>query len=169
MAEVSVQPLDLNRPEWGRAFVVPWDTDIFRFPVGTYTPTSGANQRWTLIDETVLRTGRVRTHTVPKLAPRLPETVTPVYRDGARGSLPVVWDLPPERVWRKPGEVRVTGVATDPLGGEHRATALVTVDTFVRTLPARAPVRADIGSARIEPWRYVRVGLPTSCGHRPRY
>jgi hypothetical protein len=38
MPEVSVQPLDAERPEWGRVFVVPWDTDIFGFPVGTYEP-----------------------------------------------------------------------------------------------------------------------------------
>ncbi len=38
MPEVSVQPLDAERPEWGGVFVVPWDTDIFGFPVGTYEP-----------------------------------------------------------------------------------------------------------------------------------
>ena len=38
MAEVSAHPLDPSRPEWGRVFVVPWDTDIFGFPVGTYEP-----------------------------------------------------------------------------------------------------------------------------------
>ena len=27
-----------SRPEWGTVFVVPWDTDIFGFPVGTYQP-----------------------------------------------------------------------------------------------------------------------------------
>lgn len=38
MAEVTVEPIDASRPEWGTAFVVPWDTDLFGFPVGTYTP-----------------------------------------------------------------------------------------------------------------------------------
>jgi hypothetical protein len=38
MAEVSVEPLDAGHPEWGTVYVVPWDTDIFGFPVGTYTP-----------------------------------------------------------------------------------------------------------------------------------
>jgi hypothetical protein len=38
MAEVPIHPLDVGRPEWGRVFVVPWDTDIFGFPVGTYEP-----------------------------------------------------------------------------------------------------------------------------------
>ncbi|GAA0479287.1 hypothetical protein Aca07nite_86430 [Actinoplanes capillaceus] len=107
-------------------------------PVGTYPPSSGANQRWAIVDETVLRTRTVAAHTVPRLVPMLPERVTPVYRDGARGSLPVVWDMPDERRWRRPGTVTVTGSATDPLGGTHRATAVVTVDTFVRTLPAKA-------------------------------
>ncbi|GIF25684.1 hypothetical protein Ate02nite_84140 [Paractinoplanes tereljensis] len=106
-------------------------------PVGTYTPTSGANQRWTLIDETVLRTTPAVTYTVPGLAPVLPATVTPVYRDGARGSLPVTWTMPPASAWRHPGTVKVTGVATDPLGRRHPATAKVTVDTFIATTPAR--------------------------------
>ncbi|MFC7531871.1 RICIN domain-containing protein [Actinoplanes sp. GCM10030250] len=107
-------------------------------PVGTFTPTSGANQRWTIVDETVLRTVTAEAHTVPRLAPVLPATVTPVYRDGARGSLPVTWKLPSERAWRRPGQVKVTGVATDPLGGRHRAIVVVTVDTFTRTLPTEA-------------------------------
>lgn len=38
MPEVSLHPLDENRPAWGRVFVVPWDTDIFGFPVGSYEP-----------------------------------------------------------------------------------------------------------------------------------
>src|SRR5262245_58402494 len=38
MAEVSIHPLDADHPGWGRVFVVPWDTDIFGFPVGTYAP-----------------------------------------------------------------------------------------------------------------------------------
>jgi hypothetical protein len=38
MPEVSLQPLDAGQPEWGRVFVVPWDTDIFGFPVGIYEP-----------------------------------------------------------------------------------------------------------------------------------
>ncbi|GGN46561.1 O-glycosyl hydrolase [Actinoplanes campanulatus] len=107
-------------------------------PVGTYPPSSGANQRWAIVDETVQRTRTVAAHTVPRLVPTLPERVTPVYRDGARGSLPVVWDMPDERRWRRPGRVAVTGTATDPLGGTHRAAAVVTVDTFVRTLQASA-------------------------------
>lgn len=38
MPEVSAHPLDVERPEWGKVFVVPWDTEIFGFPVGTYEP-----------------------------------------------------------------------------------------------------------------------------------
>ncbi|WP_405608191.1 glycoside hydrolase [Streptomyces sp. NBC_00076] len=106
--------------------------------VSTYTPTSAANQRWSVTDETVLHTEPADAFTVPGLAPKLPGTVTPVYRDGARGSLPVVWSLPPDRKWRDPGTVRVTGRATDPLGRTIRATAVVTVDTIGSTLPGRA-------------------------------
>ena len=38
MAEVAAEPLDPSHSEWGTVYVVPWDTDIFGFPVGTYTP-----------------------------------------------------------------------------------------------------------------------------------
>ncbi|MGW0820739.1 glycoside hydrolase [Streptomyces sp. NPDC002845] len=110
--------------------------------VSTYTPTSAANQRWAVTDETVLRTEPAEAFTVPGLAPTLPDTVTPVYRDGARGSLPVVWHLPPDRKWRHPGTVRVTGRATDPLGRTIRAKAIVTVDTIASTLPGRAKTYA---------------------------
>ncbi|MDL5200123.1 glycoside hydrolase [Streptomyces sp. ALI-76-A] len=106
--------------------------------VSTYTPTSAANQRWAVADGTVLRTRPVKAFTVPGLPPELPRTVAPVYRDGARGTLPVVWKLPPDREWRHPGTVRVRGRATDPLGREIPATAVVTVDTIASALPGRA-------------------------------
>ncbi|MET9630364.1 glycoside hydrolase [Lentzea sp. NPDC006480] len=102
------------------------------------TPTSGASQRWTVTDETVLRTRDAAVFTVPKLRPVLPNTVTPVYRDGPRGTLPVVWDLPADSRWNQPGTVRVRGTATDPLGHKLDALAVVTVDTITSTIPARA-------------------------------
>jgi O-glycosyl hydrolase len=111
--------------------------------VSTWVPTSGANQRWTLTDETVLRTSTVRAYTVPGRAPVLPTTVTPVYADGARGTLPVTWALPAESKWHKAGTVVVPGTATDLLGREHKATAVVVVDTFTGTVPARAKTYAD--------------------------
>ncbi|MGW0576884.1 glycoside hydrolase, partial [Streptomyces sp. NPDC002920] len=110
--------------------------------VSTYTPTSAANQRWTVIDETVQRTEAAEVFTVPGRPPTLPATVTPVYRDGARGALPVVWDPPSDHSWRKPGTVRVTGRATDPLGREIPARAVVTVDTIATTVPGRAKTYA---------------------------
>ncbi|WP_329332260.1 RICIN domain-containing protein [Streptomyces sp. NBC_00663] len=124
--------------------------------VATYTPTSAANQRWTVIDETVLRTEKAKVFTVPGLAPVLPETVTPVYRNGGRGALPVVWDVPSERAWRAPGTVRVTGTATDPLGRQIPATAVVTVDTIASTLPGRA--KAYVGGSPALPNTVVGVG-----------
>ncbi|KOG33492.1 glycoside hydrolase [Streptomyces resistomycificus] len=124
--------------------------------VSTYTPTSAANQRWTVADETVLRTEPAEVFTVPGLPPNLPETVTPVYRDGARGSLPVVWKVPADGKWRHPGTVRVTGKATDPLGREIRAKAVVTVDTIASTLPGRAKTYVG-GSPRL-PDTVVGVG-----------
>ncbi|UUU27885.1 glycoside hydrolase [Streptomyces sp. DSM 40750] len=110
--------------------------------VSTYTPTSAANQRWSVTDETVLRTERAEAFTVPGLRPKLPETVTPVFRDGARGALPVVWDLPSDRKWSRPGTVRVTGEATDALGRGIPAKAVVTVDTIASTQPGRAKTYA---------------------------
>ncbi|MFF7311637.1 glycoside hydrolase [Streptomyces sp. NPDC008137] len=106
--------------------------------VSAYLPTSNANQRWAVTDETVLRTRQAKAFTVPGRTPELPGTVTPVYRDGARGSLPVRWTLPSESRWGKPGTVRVKGRATDALGRTVRAEAVVTVDTIASTLPARA-------------------------------
>ncbi|MET9764827.1 glycoside hydrolase [Streptomyces sp. NPDC006372] len=106
--------------------------------VSAYLPTSHANQRWAVTDETVLRTRPAEAFTVPGRAPELPATVTPVFRDGARGAIPVRWTLPSESRWSKPGTVRVKGRATDALGRTVPAQAVVTVDTIASTLPARA-------------------------------
>ncbi|MFH9590576.1 RICIN domain-containing protein [Streptomyces luteogriseus] len=106
--------------------------------VSAFLPTSNPNQRWGVRDETVLRTQPAAAFTVPGRAPELPGTVTPVFRDGARGALPVVWTPPSESRWRKPGTVRVKGRATDALGRTVPAEAVVTVDTIASTLPARA-------------------------------
>ncbi|MEU0877170.1 glycoside hydrolase [Lentzea sp. NPDC005914] len=106
--------------------------------VSAKTPTSGASQRWTVTDETVLRTQDAAVFTVPKLRPVLPSTVAAVYRDGARGALPVVWEVPSDSRWNQPGTVRVRGTATDALGHKLDALAVVTVDTITSTIPARA-------------------------------
>ncbi|WP_205325082.1 RICIN domain-containing protein [Glycomyces sp. YM15] len=107
-------------------------------PVQTYTPTAASNQRWGLIDETVLGTADVTTYTVPRHTPVLPDTVPGVYRDGTRGALPVVWDLPPDSTWNKVGTETVRGKATDPLGNTFRTRVTVSVDTFAETAPASA-------------------------------
>ncbi|MHA7145151.1 Ig-like domain-containing protein [Arthrobacter sp. TmT3-37] len=107
-------------------------------PVTLYLANSGANQRWTLIDETVLSVQDTTVFTVPGTAPVLPETVTPVYRDGARGAIPVEWKIPNDNRWRKPGTVKVKGTATDVTGTQFPVELTVTVDTLVSTEPARA-------------------------------
>src|SRR5262245_60726499 len=38
MSETSFRPLREDCPEWGRVTVIPWDTEIFGFPVGAYEP-----------------------------------------------------------------------------------------------------------------------------------
>ncbi|MFB6846668.1 glycoside hydrolase [Streptomyces sp. NPDC056373] len=106
--------------------------------VSAHLPTSNANQRWGVTDETVLGTEPAKAFTVPGRAPELPGTVKPVFPDGARGALPVEWTLPSDSRWSKPGTVRVKGRATDALGHTVRAEAVVTVDTIAATLPARA-------------------------------
>ncbi|GAB2887622.1 hypothetical protein GCM10027074_65010 [Streptomyces deserti] len=106
--------------------------------VSAFLPTSNAGQRWTVTDETVLRTQPAEAFTVPGRAPELPTTVTPVFRDGARGTLPVTWAPPSDSRWRKPGTVRVKGEATDARGRTVPAEAVVTVDTITSTRPARA-------------------------------
>ncbi|WP_369030100.1 glycoside hydrolase [Streptomyces adonidis] len=124
--------------------------------VSTYTPTSAANQRWAVPDETVLRTESAKVFTVPGLRPELPTTVTPVFRDGSRGALPVVWNVPSDRAWRHPGTVRVRGEATDALGRTIPATAVVTVDTIASTLPGRA--KTYVGGRPELPTTVVGVG-----------
>ncbi len=106
--------------------------------VGTFTPTSGGNQRWTVIDETVLGAVDATVFTTPGRPPVLPASVTPLYRDGARGSLPVVWKEQPGRPWPATGTFQVPGTVSDPLGQVVRAWAVVTVDTIVATEPGRA-------------------------------
>jgi len=110
--------------------------------VGTYLANSGINQRWRIVDETVLGTEPVEAFTTPGTAPGLPGVVTPVYRDGARGELPVTWDLPGEDAWASAGTVEVAGTVALPTGGEASATATVVVDTLESTLPARAKAYA---------------------------
>ncbi|SDL44981.1 O-Glycosyl hydrolase [Glycomyces sambucus] len=107
-------------------------------PVQTYTPTSAPNQRWGVVDETVLRAQQVSAYTVPGFVPELPATVPGVYRDGVRGALPVEWDMPRESTWNRVRTVTVTGEATDALGNTFRAKAKVGVDTFSATEPAAA-------------------------------
>ncbi|MEO6087883.1 MAG: glycoside hydrolase [Umezawaea sp.] len=106
--------------------------------VSAWTPTSAANQRWGVVDETVLKTVDAPVFTIPGVAPALPKTVTPVYRDGPRGALPVVWTALPDWWWSLPGTRLVLGQATDPLGKTVLARAVVTVDTIASTLPGRA-------------------------------
>jgi O-glycosyl hydrolase len=106
--------------------------------VSAHLPTSNANQRWGVTDETVLSTEPAKAFTVPGRAPELPRTVKPVFPDGARGALPVEWTLPSDSRWRNPGTVGVKGRATDALGRTVRAEAVVTVDTVAATRPARA-------------------------------
>jgi hypothetical protein len=36
--ELSFQPLEDGAPGWGRIAILPWDTDIFGFPVAAWTP-----------------------------------------------------------------------------------------------------------------------------------
>jgi O-glycosyl hydrolase len=107
-------------------------------PVQTYTPTSASNQRWTVVDETVLSTAKVETYTVPGFVPEMPDTVAGVYRDGTRGALPVVWEMPDESVWNKTKTLNVKGEATDALGNTFKAKAKVSIDTFAETAPASA-------------------------------
>ncbi|OLT53596.1 Ig-like domain-containing protein [Cellulosimicrobium sp. CUA-896] len=95
-----------------------------------------------MVDETVLGTEPVEAFTTPGIAPVLPDVVVPVYRDGARGELPVAWELPSDDAWETAGTVEVAGTVALPTGGTVEATASVVVDTLERTLPARAKAYA---------------------------
>jgi O-glycosyl hydrolase len=134
-------------------------------PVTLWTANSGENQRWKVIDETVQGFQGVAAFTVPGTAAQLPDTVVPVYRDGARGELPVSWTMPPDARWSKPGTVDVRGTATDVLGVAHPVTAKVTVDTLVSTLPARAKTYA--GGTPVLPASVTAVTTGGSKVERP--
>jgi O-glycosyl hydrolase len=142
--------------ETGRLVEVAGQSTADGAKVSTWTPTSASNQRWGVVDETVLRTQDAPVFTVPGVVPALPSTVTPVYRDGARGALPVVWTTLPDWWWRIPGTHRVVGKATDPLGRTVPAHAVVTVDTIASTQPARA--KAYVGGQPELPTAVVGVG-----------
>ncbi|WP_258062271.1 Ig-like domain-containing protein [Arthrobacter sp. B0490] len=135
-------------------------------PVTLYLANSGANQRWTLIDETVLGVEPATAFTVPGTAPVLPETVTPVYRDGARGAIPVTWSkIPNDNRWKKPGTVTVTGTATDNLGNTFPTEVVVTVDKLVSTQPARA--KTVVNSVPTLPATVTAVGSMGGTLERP--
>ncbi|WP_258724924.1 RICIN domain-containing protein [Cellulomonas sp. NS3] len=128
-------------------------------PVSTWLPNSGANQLWRVVDETVLDVQQATAFTTPGTAPELPATVVPVFRDGARGTLPVTWKLSPYQRWDRSGTVTLSGTATDALGSTHRAEVVVTVDTLLRTEPARA--KTYVGGVPELPATVVAVGRTT--------
>ncbi|MHA7282675.1 glycoside hydrolase [Arthrobacter sp. TMS2-4] len=134
-------------------------------PVTLYQANSGSNQRWTLIDETVLGVEPATAFTVPGTAPVLPETVTPVYRDGARGALPVEWRIPNDNRWKKAGSVKVKGTATDITGARFPVELTVTVDTLVSTHPTRA--KAVVGGIPTPPSTVTAVGSLGGTVERP--
>jgi hypothetical protein len=134
-------------------------------PATAYLANSGRNQLWRISDETVRATVRTELFTTPGTVPTLPTTVVPVYRDGARGSLPVTWTIPPASRFDRVGTVSVRGVAVDPLGGRHWAYARVVVDTLVSTLPAQA--RTYTGGTPQLPATVTAVGSTGAQVERP--
>ena len=134
-------------------------------PVTLYIANSGANQRWTLIDETVLGVEPATAFSVPGTAPVLPETVTPVYRDGARGAIPVEWKIANDNRWKKPGTVKVKGTATDVTGTQFPTELTVTVDTLVSTEFARA--KAVVNGLPSLPATVTAVGSQGGTVERP--
>ncbi|MDR7382497.1 RICIN domain-containing protein [Promicromonospora iranensis] len=134
-------------------------------PVGTYLANSNANQRWAIVDETVLGTEPVDVFTVPGTTPELPQTVTPVYPAGPRGALPVTWDLPGDDAWARAGVVEVTGTVAIPAGGTVEATATVVVDTLDRTLPAQGA--AYVGGSAVLPAVVTAVAAGGAKVERP--
>ncbi|ROP44793.1 RICIN domain-containing protein [Pseudokineococcus lusitanus] len=107
-------------------------------PVGTWQAGGGANQRWALVDETVLGGAPVEVFTPTGEVPQLPATVPTRLRGGTGVAVPVTWRLPAPRVWDSPGTRTVRGTATDLTGRTHRVEATVVVDTLTTTEPAAA-------------------------------
>ncbi|GGI03671.1 RICIN domain-containing protein [Egicoccus halophilus] len=107
--------------------------------VGVWLANSGNNQRWRIVDETVVDVEPVEVFTTPDTRPTMPDTVVPLRRDGSTGApIDVDWNLPGDGVWRTIRTHTVRGVATDLTGRQHRVEATVVVDTLTDTLPARA-------------------------------
>jgi hypothetical protein len=125
--------------------------------VSTYRPSSGPNQRWTVLDETVVSPVEIAVYTVPRKAPVLPKTVTARLSSGASRVLPVTWTMPSASTWRKPGKFSVPGVATDVLGRRVKVQAQVTVDIFTSTVPARA--KTYVAGRPVLPTTVTGVGM----------
>ena len=107
--------------------------------VGVWQPNAAANQRWTLVDETVRGVDDVPVFTMPGVSPTLPTTVTPDRIGAGTAALPVTWRAVPAVRWARPGQVFVFGTATDPATSkEYAVRAVVTVDTISSTDPAAA-------------------------------
>ncbi|WP_200919016.1 Ig-like domain-containing protein [Nocardioides sp. Leaf285] len=133
--------------------------------VAFYTPTSGDNQRWRILDETVQGVRPTAVVTPVGVAPSLPASVTGVYAGGDRDGLPVVWDLPADSAWQQPGTVVVPGIVTTSDGQSLTTTAEVTVDTLVSTRPARAATY--VGQAPTLPTTVTAVGESGATVERP--
>jgi O-glycosyl hydrolase len=115
--------------------------------VGVYGSNGGANQRWTIRGTTATGTDPVVLSTLAGTAPALPATVVPTYSWGAGAAVPVTWDLP--AAWDTPGEVVVTGTATDVFGTALTATAVVTVGSYTVTDPVSLTVAAGASVATV--------------------
>ena len=149
----------------GRLMEVGGESTADGAAVSLWMANSGANQRWAIIDETVLSVQDITAFTVPGTAPVLPDTVVPVFRSGPRGTLPVTWSLPSEDSWTQPGTVKVHGVAVDATGHRHRVTATVDVDTLISTQPARA--KTIVGAVPDLPSTVTAVGKRGTTVQRP--
>lgn len=115
--------------------------------VSVYQPNSGANQRWTITDETVVDVAAPAVFTTTGTTPELPGEVTATLADGSTSTMAVTWRTPDADVWSTPGTVAVNGTASDVLGGSHEVTATVSVGTLVsartaaaKTYPGAVPV-----------------------------
>lgn len=120
----------------------------------TATATGSTHQSWgftDLADLVLLGTKPVELSTPIGVAPPLPATVTPLYENGEGRPVPVQWDAVDPAVWKKRGEVTVTGSGTDVYGQAfNNAKATVTVGKYTATDPVSATVGTGATLAEVQ-------------------
>jgi hypothetical protein len=133
--------------------------------VSTWLANSGFNQRWEIVDESVLGIQPTSVFTVPGVAPTIAGDRRADPPGRCAGSVAGRLATAAASAWKRPGSVAVTGTATDTLGVTHAARATVEVDTLVATKPTRA--KTFVGGRPTLPATTTAIGRRGVLTERP--